>query len=176
MALDLANTVIRRNDPARRIDRFEDRRNVETFVQAALKFRSDEVPEELDLEVSPEALIELRESIDRYTRLKARSALRRGEALANLFEAAAVASRSRVRHLRGQTFGSFVALSAMKLLDESVMRRCKACPDCGWLFLDKSKNQSRMWCDMAVCGNRAKAKAHYARASIRQRVKGSVSS
>jgi predicted RNA-binding Zn ribbon-like protein len=51
----------------------------------------------------------------------------------------------------------------MKLLDERLLRRCKICPDCEWLFLDQSKNQSRMWCDMAVCGNRAKARAHYAR-------------
>ena len=25
-----------------------------------------------------------------------------------------------------------------------------------WLFLDHSKNRSRRWCDMAVCGNRSK--------------------
>lgn len=30
--------------------------------------------------------------------------------------------------------------------------------DCGWLFLDSTRNASRRWCDMAACGNRAKAK------------------
>jgi predicted RNA-binding Zn ribbon-like protein len=32
---------------------------------------------------------------------------------------------------------------------------------CLWLFLDRSKNGSRRWCDMRSCGNRAKARRHY---------------
>ena len=37
--------------------------------------------------------------------------------------------------------------------------RFKACrgDDCRWVFLDGSRNTSRRWCDMANCGNRAKA-------------------
>jgi predicted RNA-binding Zn ribbon-like protein len=34
---------------------------------------------------------------------------------------------------------------------------------CNWLFLDTSKNHSRRWCDMKVCGNRAKARRYYRR-------------
>lgn len=34
---------------------------------------------------------------------------------------------------------------------------------CSWLFLDSSRNRSRKWCSMASCGNRAKARRHYAR-------------
>jgi predicted RNA-binding Zn ribbon-like protein len=34
---------------------------------------------------------------------------------------------------------------------------------CRWLFLDRSKNHSRRWCDMKVCGNRSKAQRFYAR-------------
>jgi predicted RNA-binding Zn ribbon-like protein len=30
-----------------------------------------------------------------------------------------------------------------------------------WLFIDASKNATRRWCDMASCGNRAKARRHY---------------
>jgi len=39
--------------------------------------------------------------------------------------------------------------------------RLKACrsDDCRWAFFDGSKNHSRTWCSMAVCGNRAKARA-----------------
>jgi hypothetical protein len=33
-------------------------------------------------------------------------------------------------------------------------------PACRWLFLDRSKNHARLWCDMAVCGNRAKARRY----------------
>jgi predicted RNA-binding Zn ribbon-like protein len=38
--------------------------------------------------------------------------------------------------------------------------RLKVCADhgCRWAFYDRSKNRSRSWCNMAVCGNRAKAR------------------
>ena len=42
-------------------------------------------------------------------------------------------------------------------------RRIRICAHCGWLFVDKSRNSSRLWCDMAVCGNRRKAQRHYLR-------------
>lgn len=40
--------------------------------------------------------------------------------------------------------------------------RLKVCPadDCQWAFYDESKNRSGTWCDMAVCGNRAKVRAY----------------
>jgi predicted RNA-binding Zn ribbon-like protein len=39
--------------------------------------------------------------------------------------------------------------------------RVKVCHDhgCRWLFFDHSKNRSRTWCSMEVCGNRNKARA-----------------
>lgn len=42
------------------------------------------------------------------------------------------------------------------------VRRCGA-DNCRWLFLDNSKNHSRRWCDMKICGNREKARAYYQR-------------
>ena len=47
--------------------------------------------------------------------------------------------------------------------DPGRIRRC-AGPACVLLFLDVSKSGHRRWCDMAVCGNRAKVAAHHARA------------
>ena len=47
-------------------------------------------------------------------------------------------------------------------LDRSRVRRCGS-PRCVLLYYDTTKNRSRRWCDMAVCGNRAKASAHYHR-------------
>jgi predicted RNA-binding Zn ribbon-like protein len=43
--------------------------------------------------------------------------------------------------------------------------RMKACPaeNCGWAFYDQSRNHSRTWCTMSVCGNRAKARSYRAR-------------
>jgi predicted RNA-binding Zn ribbon-like protein len=46
--------------------------------------------------------------------------------------------------------------------DRRRVRRC-AGPTCVLLFLDVSKSGRRRWCDMAVCGNRAKVAAHHAR-------------
>ncbi len=36
-------------------------------------------------------------------------------------------------------------------------------PECGWMFLDLSRNATRRWCSMEGCGNRAKARRHYQR-------------
>lgn len=41
------------------------------------------------------------------------------------------------------------------------LRRC-ASDTCRWLFLDASKNRTRRWCDMKVCGNRMKARRFHA--------------
>jgi len=58
-----------------------------------------------------------------------------------------------------------VARAAGELLaaaEATRVRICEAAP-CGWLFLDTTRNRSRRWCDMRSCGNRAKARRHYAR-------------
>src|SRR6476661_4422014 len=34
---------------------------------------------------------------------------------------------------------------------------------CRWIFYDESRSGQRRWCDMATCGNRAKAQRHRAR-------------
>jgi predicted RNA-binding Zn ribbon-like protein len=53
------------------------------------------------------------------------------------------------------------ALDATRL-DRSRVHRC-AHARCILLYFDTTKNRSRRWCDMATCGNRAKASAHYHR-------------
>jgi predicted RNA-binding Zn ribbon-like protein len=58
-----------------------------------------------------------------------------------------------------------VARSASTLLVSQDLERVHECAGerCDWLFLDASRNRSRRWCDMAECGNRAKAQRNYAR-------------
>jgi predicted RNA-binding Zn ribbon-like protein len=46
------------------------------------------------------------------------------------------------------------------LVARARVRQC-ANAECLWLFLDESKSGTRRWCDMAACGNRAKARRHY---------------
>ena len=58
-----------------------------------------------------------------------------------------------------------IAQSAADLLtspEGQAVRMCEA-PECAWLFRDQSRNRSRRWCDMKVCGNRQKARRHYQR-------------
>jgi predicted RNA-binding Zn ribbon-like protein len=58
-----------------------------------------------------------------------------------------------------------IARSAADLLTAGNLDRVRQCGDaeCGWLFVDTSRNRSRRWCDMNDCGNRAKARRHYRR-------------
>lgn len=53
--------------------------------------------------------------------------------------------------------------SAKELLTSDKLDRLSECrgENCGWLFLDLSRNRSRKWCDMKDCGNIAKARRHY---------------
>ena len=58
-----------------------------------------------------------------------------------------------------------VARSAAELLTSDRVERVRECASetCSWLFLDASRNRRRKWCDMASCGNRAKARRYYER-------------
>lgn len=53
-----------------------------------------------------------------------------------------------------------LAQSAAELMFSDALQRIRACDadTCRWLFLDTSKNGSRRWCNMKVCGNRMKAR------------------
>ena len=55
--------------------------------------------------------------------------------------------------------------STVELLTSQQMNKIGICEGegCGWLFYDQSRNQSRKWCDMGDCGNRAKARRYYER-------------
>lgn len=62
-----------------------------------------------------------------------------------------------------------LAASASDLMTSDAVDRVRACnnPECRWLFLDTSKNHTRRWCDMRVCGNRIKARRFKARKTPR---------
>lgn len=54
-----------------------------------------------------------------------------------------------------------VVASAVDVLvgdDPARLKQCPAPDGCGWLFYDGSKNQTRRWCSMKMCGNGAKAR------------------
>jgi predicted RNA-binding Zn ribbon-like protein len=53
-----------------------------------------------------------------------------------------------------------LSLRVAELMTSDEMQMLRACgnPECQWLFLDTSKNHTRRWCDMKICGNRMKAR------------------
>ena len=121
--------------------------------------------------------IELREAIYRIftITLKAQSPAQEDLAIFNNFLAEAMMRSQIVKTQEGfywDMMGNKAKLdwilnpiirSAADLLVSEEFRRVKKCGDpiCGWLFLDTSRNRSRRWCDMADCGNRAKASRFY---------------
>ena len=61
------------------------------------------------------------------------------------------------------SFAVLLTQSALRLAASPDLRRLRICPNCHWLFIDRSRNASRRWCDMLTCGNRAKAERHQRR-------------
>jgi predicted RNA-binding Zn ribbon-like protein len=163
LALDVANSVVLRGDPERRIDRFADPVVMDAFPAGACRHGAERTlfgPLEPVHEDARAGLVTLREAIDRHFRAEV---LSQGAPalLADLLEA--IAATLRRSGDRPQALDIATARSALLLLAQPEPERLKICPNCHWLFLDRSRNRSRAWCDMAVCGNRAKASRHYHR-------------
>lgn len=73
--------------------------------------------------------------------------------------------------LEGDDFQQFTApimKDACDLLLSDRLRRVKECPNCGWLFLDTTKNGKRRWCSMKNCGSGIKALGWYHRQKQRR--------
>ncbi|GAA3020745.1 CGNR zinc finger domain-containing protein [Actinokineospora globicatena] len=66
------------------------------------------------------------------------------------------------------TATSAVLAAATRLAVLGEWNRIKICPagDCRWAFFDRSRNRSRTWCSMRVCGNREKARTWRERAKL----------
>jgi predicted RNA-binding Zn ribbon-like protein len=60
-----------------------------------------------------------------------------------------------------------VAASAVDLAVSGRVTRIRQCPgdggQCGWLFVDTSKNATRRWCSMRTCGSKVKSRRQAAR-------------
>ena len=61
-----------------------------------------------------------------------------------------------------------IVKSAYQLLLSDKLHRVKQCPNCGWLFLDGTKNGKRRWCSMQDCGSNVKALEYYYRKKEQQ--------
>ena len=140
-----------------------------------------------DLSVRPADLrraIEVREALRAVLLAHNAAALAAEHAAATIDAAAtldAAAKRARVRlHFDAEcgpwlepdaagvdgALGRLLAI-AHAAMAEGTWSRLKACREhgCEWAFYDATRNRSRTWCDMQVCGNRAKARAYRHRQS-----------
>lgn len=177
LALDATNTVVHRCDPARRFDRFDDPNEIARFAESASVYRREEIGRPLTVDDAGAVagkVRALREAIDALFRRSAGGDAFDAPAMATFLRACADAidGRDELAATPAAPFGTAaaplafeaaLAVSALSLFSSGSVRRLKVCPNCNWLFLDKSRNSSRLWCDMSVCGNRAKAKRHYRR-------------
>jgi predicted RNA-binding Zn ribbon-like protein len=68
-----------------------------------------------------------------------------------------------------ERFEARLLLAVQRIQDGGEWPRLKACPagDCQWAFFDTSRNRSRTWCSMGVCGNRQKTRRYRARGAGR---------
>jgi predicted RNA-binding Zn ribbon-like protein len=71
----------------------------------------------------------------------------------------------RPRATGADAFLASIVATVLRAMADGRWSRVKACQNdtCGWLFADGSRNRSRTWCSMAVCGSRIKARAYRAR-------------
>ncbi|MEP7294072.1 MAG: ABATE domain-containing protein [Chloroflexota bacterium] len=56
-----------------------------------------------------------------------------------------------------------ITLAAAELLASKQLQWIRQCPNCGWLFVDTSRNHSRRWCSMDFCGSKIKSRRQYER-------------
>jgi predicted RNA-binding Zn ribbon-like protein len=192
LCLDFANTVDNRPDPERRRDlltKYPDLiswgRQTEAIAakEATVLLRASRRRPRLGAEALTRATA-LREVIYRVFSVMASAEPPPSSDLKSLSDAAvdAASHRRLVPHAGGfiwewhASAGEAldrllwpIARSAEELLISDRFRSVRECAadTCGWLFLDTSRSQSRRWCDMRVCGNRAKARRFYRRARRR---------
>jgi predicted RNA-binding Zn ribbon-like protein len=161
LVFDLVNTVVYRRDPVRLEDRLGDGPRATQFANAALVFRREDVCLYLGSRAVGNGenalLLELREAAYACFRPLTEGARAGHQDLAKLLRLISTALDASL----SMPFATDVALSALHYINPRRHLHVKACPNCHWLFLDKSKNSSRIWCDMAVCGNRQKARRSY---------------
>ena len=67
--------------------------------------------------------------------------------------------------ITARTAAEAAVASSVILSIQGKLGRVKLCgaEDCRWAFYDQSRNGSRTWCSMGVCGNRQKARTYRAR-------------
>lgn len=130
-------------------------------------------------------LRELRIRLERILRAVQADRTPTAEDLEQLADEAAEAARAaRLRAEKGRLRRAIdadaagVAAVRFRLVDAMIalltserLSRVSRCPSCGWFFVDTTKNRSRRWCSMAMCGSAVKARSYYWRTKKRREKK-----
>lgn len=185
VALDLANTLDYRYDPQRLIDLLPTYESFLAFAaqsgiitpRQAHKLISETAP--ADRARAFRQAVKLRETLHRLFQSIATSHAPNRSCLKefNRFllqggipEAISWHNDEFIRGYRDLAETAFAPLwpivdAAANLLTSPDRHHIRECSEqsCRWLFLDHSKNHSRRWCDMKICGNRSKAQRFRAR-------------
>jgi predicted RNA-binding Zn ribbon-like protein len=137
--LDFANTVVWRAIPGKREDRMLVYENARSWAEA------------LGMEPPKAPLADLvtaRETIDSYYR----SGTGWGELVTCYAQA-----------IGGDPFLEAVLYDAVKLAFSPEKTRVKVCGNCGWLFIDRTRNANKRWCTKDLCGSRTRSRRYYER-------------
>jgi predicted RNA-binding Zn ribbon-like protein len=191
LCLDFANTISKRKMPGQTFDNLPEYSDFVAFAKQSKVLTLPHARELLaaaaanpkDAAQVLRAAAVLREAVYRTFFAIARKRPVRTEDVELIEQFASEAMRH--RHLAGSSGRSFrwewkrdedgraslasllwpIAQSAAELLTSERVAKVRECEasTCAWLFLDESRNHSRRWCDMSICGNRQKARRHYAR-------------
>ncbi|GIJ58955.1 CGNR zinc finger domain-containing protein [Virgisporangium aurantiacum] len=170
LAVDLVNTVSWRLDPARTVDRIAGPEELRRWLRAADLVGPEWRADDDDLP----AVRRLREVVHRLlVSVVARS--RPSQKDLDAMWRATVDARRHARprpelplrwELAPADVARRLAVSAEDLLSDGArLKTLGRCADagCGWFFLDTSRSHTRRWCSSADCGNRERARRHYAR-------------
>jgi predicted RNA-binding Zn ribbon-like protein len=185
LALDFANTLDYRYDPDRRIELLPSYERFLAFcrqpgvISAAQMRRLLDSLSKFDRQRVLKEVIEFRETLyflilsAVHDRRPHESHLRALNGFLSEFRAVDEIvwhKRRFVRSLRDVTERPDGPLrqvvdAAVALITSSDIYNVRECSEktCRWFFLDRSRNHTRRWCDMQLCGNRSKAKRFYAR-------------
>lgn len=185
VALDFANTLDYRHDPVRRIDLLPSYERFLAFCRQSQLITASQLrmllasASESDARRTLNQVIEFREAL--YFLIHSAVSRRRpGDSYLRTLNGFLANARvpDRIGWQKNgfvRSYGGLVEAPAGPLwlvLDASAvlltspeLHHVRECDEktCRWLFLDRSRNHSRRWCDMQLCGNRSKAQRFYAR-------------
>jgi predicted RNA-binding Zn ribbon-like protein len=146
--LDLANTVVWRSDAAKMTDRLRKKDNLAPWIRAAKLYCA--LPATAPQTLSQKEALTIRDACDPF--------FRTGKGWSRI-----VCLYAKALSRNENSLASLILGSAVALRYAPEFSCIKICGNCGWLFIDRTRNQNKKWCISAMCGSRTKAKRYYER-------------